>query len=275
MVTEGQPQAARARLRPTFRKVRVERVEQVTPHFKRITFGGSGLADFATRGPAEHIKAFFPKPGHDEVVLPEWGPNGLILAEDQEHPTSRTYTPRRWDPQRSQFDVDFLLHGDGPGSTWAKAAKPGNRAVIAGPGGPFLPEPEAEWLLIAGDDTAVPAITTVLDVLPASARVTAYIKVENALEEQPLEGRAKVDVRWVHRGPTLGIAGQPLEEAFRQASLPAGRGQVFVACEATIMRNIRRWLIDDQRVDRAWLYTRGYWKYGAVNHPDRDTGEKI
>ena len=85
----------RVRPRPTFRTVRVSRVNQLTPHMVRVTVTGDELASFTSRGPAEHIKVFFPTNGRERPLLPNWGENGPIYAEGEERPTSRTYTPRR------------------------------------------------------------------------------------------------------------------------------------------------------------------------------------
>lgn len=266
----------RQRPRPTFRKVRVVSASDLTPHVRRIVFGGEDLAGFASRGPAEHIKVFFPPPGEIEPVVPVWGPNGPEPRPGRPLPVSRTYTPRRWDPERLELEVHFALHSDGPGSRWARGAKPGDIAVIAGPGRPYQIDPAASWRLIGGDDTALPAIHTILEALPPGAPAYVYIEVEGPEDEQPLASRAPFAATWLHRrGVGLDEPGRLLERAIRGFAVPQGQGAVWIGCEAGVMREIRHHLLYDRGISRELLCTRGYWKMGTPNHPDHDMGEDV
>jgi len=269
-----QQQAPRQRPRPTFRTVQVKHVHRLTPHALRVTFTGEELEGFTTKGPAEHIRLFFPFPGEEKPVMPVWGPNGPELAPGQQRPISRVYTPRHWDPATRELDVEFVVHGEGPGSSWAEGAAPGATVVVAGPGGPYQVDPEAEWFLIGGDHAALPAIGTILDVLPASAHADVYVEVEGATEEQRLDSQAQLSVTWLH-GAAEEVPGRRLEEAIRSAPLPEGPGRIFIACEATIMRNIRRHLLHERGLARSIVHTHGYWKQGEVNHPDHDLGDDV
>src|SRR5262245_38721974 len=123
-------------------------VRQVTPRVTRITLGGPGLAGFASRAPAEHIKVFLPRPGETEAPRTVPGPDGPIFPPELPRPLSRTYTPRQFRPDAQELDVDVVRHGDGPGSAWATRARPGDTVVIAGPGGGYRRPPEANWLVI-------------------------------------------------------------------------------------------------------------------------------
>ena len=129
-----QPQKAR-RVRQKPRLTEVVRVEPLTPHMVRVVLAGEELEDFTTRGPAEHLKVNFPAPGESNVVLPEWGPDGPIHRDGQQRPLNRTYTPRRWNQNAKELTVDFLLHGEGPGSTWAQQARPGAGGCGLSPAG--------------------------------------------------------------------------------------------------------------------------------------------
>ena len=264
-----------ARQRPKPRLVQVRDISYLTPHMVRIRVGGDELSEFPTTGPAEHIKVFLPAPGQDRPVLPVQGPDGPEYPPDQDRPTIRTYTPRRYHPDTLELDIDFLLHGDGPASNWATRARVGDVIGVAGPRGAYQPDPAADWVLLAGDDTALPAIGTILEALPPSARAKVLVEVRDAAEEQPLESAARVDVRWLHRGEADGSAGRLLEDAVRREDLPDGDGRVWVACEAQVMRSIKRHLVDDRGLDRSALVTRGYWRYGEANHPDHDMGEDV
>lgn len=271
MQQSEQQASPRMRQRPPPRNVQVSAIKRITPHMIRITVTGDELTGLTTHGTAEHIKIFLPQPGQKTTVMPTMGTNGPEMPPGVERPISRTYTPRKWNPATNEMDIDFLIHGDGPAVAWASKAKTGDKVVISSPSGPYNPDLTADWHLIAGDDTALPAIGTILEALPSGAKAHAFIEVIDASEEQKLESKADVHITWLHRGKEA--AGHALEKAVREAKLPAGRPAIWVACEANVMRSIRRHLINDRGIDRSTLYTRGYWKVGESNHPDHDTGE--
>jgi NADPH-dependent ferric siderophore reductase len=246
------------RPRPTPRRVTVRDVVQLSPRMRRVTFEGGDLATFAWSGPAAHIKIVFPEPGSDE--LPEISPDGPRPA------TMRTYTPRRFDATAYRLDVDFVLHGEGPASTWAARARPGQPLVLMGPGPGYAIDPDAPWYVIAGDEAALPAIETLLEAVPASAGITAFVEVASADEIRTLPGRA--DVRWLVRDAIAG--GASLERALAECTLPPGDGRIYVGCEADAMRRIRGMLVASSGIARERIVTRGYWRAGKRNHPDHD-----
>ena len=271
------PQSQKVRrVRPRPRLAEVVRVEHLTPHMVRVVFAGEELEGFTTRGPAEHFKVNFPLPGESKLVLPEWGPDGPILPDGQQRPLNRTYTPRRWDLRTGELTVDFLLHGEGPGSNWAQQARPGQvLAVSQQPGGAYKVAAEAEWYLIGGDEAALPAVGTLLEALPASCFAYVFVEVADAAEELKLESPGKFQVTWLHHGRAAGRVGRRLEQAVREFQFPEGSGRIWIGCEAGVMRDIRRHLLNERGMDRARAHTQGYWKYGAVNHPDNDRGQEV
>lgn len=258
------PESAPAPMRPRKRRypATVRRVESLSPRMVRVTFTGDELAGFAWNGPAAHIKLVFTS---EEAAAAQSG-------GQESRPTMRTYTPRRFDPRAAELDVDFVIHGDGPASTWAAQAAAGQTLQIAGPGRSYAVE-AADWYLLAGDDTAIPAISTILEALPAGARALVYLEVTDAAEERSITDRANTAVVWLRRGPDPARAGRELETALRDLDLPPGSGRVYVACEAGAMRRIRRHLLQERMLERSRVVTRGYWKLGEVDHPDRDYGE--
>ncbi len=188
----------------------------------------------------------------------------------------RTYTPRRFDAGARELDVDFVIHGEGPASTWAAQAQAGQQLSIGGPGRSYAVDATADWYLLAGDDTAIPAICTILEALPASVKALALLEVVDGAEEHALETRAaNTEVRWLRRGPDAANAGRELESAVRRIELPPGAGRIYVACESDAMRRIRRHLLQERQFPRDRLVTRGYWRLGETDHPDRDYGEDI
>lgn len=262
--------------RRVFRKAHVVSSRRLTPHSIAIVLGGEGLRTYGSNGPAAHIKLFLPPPGESEPLVPTWGPTGPVFPPDKPRPLSRTYTPRRWNPERCELEVHVMTHSGGPGAKWAEAAKPGDPVVVAGPGRPYRPIEGAAWHLIAGDETALPAIATILESLGENERAFVYIDVSDEKEEVPLETRASAQVTWLHReGRTWKVPGELLAEAIRAASLPDGLGAVWVGCEAGQMREIRKHLLYERHFQREALCTRGYWKLGEANYPDHDMGEDV
>lgn len=241
----------------------VRELKRLTPRMIRIVFGGEALAGFNWNGPAAHIK--------------------LILGTDtpELRAPSRTYTPRRFDALRHELTVDFVLHGEGPASSWAAQAQVGESMLIAGPGRSFAVDPQAKWLLLAGDESAIPAIATILEVVPDGVPTQVLLEVDDAADEFVIATpRANVSIHWLHRAQPLAghgaaRAGVELAAAVAAFSQPPDIGQIYVACEADAMRRIRAQLLVERALPRAWVTTRGYWKQGATDHPDRDYGEDV
>ncbi len=244
----------------------VQRVQQLTPRMLRIIFGGPELKGFQWSGPASHIKLILGPAGTDPDV----------------RPLSRTYTPRYFDGAAGELTVDFVLHGEGPASTWAAQAQAGQPMVIGGPGRSYALDPLAQWLLIAGDESAIPAIATILEVVPDSVPTEVLIEVNDADDEYAIAPlRANVSIRWLYRARPIthedaaAPAGVELAAAVAAFQPPEGAGCVYVACEADAMRGIRRQLLTERALPRESVTTRGYWKQGATDHPDRDYGEDV
>jgi NADPH-dependent ferric siderophore reductase len=276
MTTQQEPQAARPqRPRPVIREIEVAGVERVTPHMVRVSLTGHGLQDFTLPGPAGHIRLFLPRPGEDVPSIPERDADGRF-PEGTPRPLSRVYTPRRWDDATKRLDVDIVLHEgtDGPGSTWARGVAVGKKLMMTGPSGrPYVADPEAEWYVIAGDHAGLPAVATILENLPAGKRADVYVEVPDASDELELLSAATLNVTWVHGG--YEAPGEALASAIKTAALPEGNGRVFVACEAGAMREIKRNLLLDRKLNRDHVYTHGYWQRGTENHPDHDIAPEI
>jgi NADPH-dependent ferric siderophore reductase len=275
-VNAPQPQATRVRPRPNFRTVQVTRIDRLTPHLTRVTVAGPELEGYASNGPAEHIRVWFPQAGKDKPLLPEWTEHGPVMPDGEERPVSRVYTPGRYDPRAQSLEIDFVIHdeGEGPGADWITNAAVGNTVTVTGPGGPYRGAAEASEFLLAGDHTALPAIATILDTLPAEARARVYVEVGAEAEKLPLASEAQVSVNWIIDGDSH-PAGKALASALREVELPSDGGRVFVACEAGVMRDIRRHLLYERGLPKERLHSHGYWKHGEANHPDHDLGTDV
>ncbi|MFD3535738.1 siderophore-interacting protein [Streptomyces sp. NPDC058664] len=246
---------------PKATEARVVRTERITPHMVRVVLGGPGLDGFEVGAYTDHyVKLLFAPEG---VSYPEPFDMERIRAEfpRDQWPTTRTYTVRAWDPEHRELTVDFVVHGDeGLAGPWAARATAGETVRFLGPGGGYTPDPAADWHLLAGDESALPAIAVALEALPAGARVHAFVEVPDATEEQKFATAAGVDVTWLHRGdrPT----GEALVEAVRALDFPAGDVHAFVHGEAGFVKELRRHLRLDRGVPRERLSISGYWRLG-------------
>ena len=176
-------------------------------------------------------------------------------------------------PVVHEVDVDFVLHGEGPASTWASQASVGQVVYLMGPGPGYALDTSATQHLLIADDSALPAIETILAVLPANASVHLLVEVISADEERPLQSAAQLATQWLPRGTDHRNAGLQLERALRALQIVPPGAKIYLACEAAAMRRIRKLLQDELGVDRQQIVGRGYWKLDTVNHPDHDYGE--
>jgi len=264
----------RRRPAPVFHPVSVADISELTPNLRRITFTGDKLAEYPNDGPATHFKLLLPAPGQAEIALPTAGPYGLVWPEPR--PLRRTYTPRYVDRDARRLVVDFVLHGNGtggPASKWAAAARVGDQVVVTGARGSYRIDPDAAWTLLVADETALPAVGTILDDAPAGARVLLVAEVADEAEELKFDTAADLSVTWRHRGTDHAGPGMLAARAVQETELPGGRGAGWIGLEASAMRTVRRHLLGERGLDRDQLYTRGYWKIGVADHPDHDTGE--
>ena len=253
------------------RRVEVVSVSRIAPRLVSVQVSGDGLEGFADAAPTSHLKVFLPAPGQDAPVLPEDTPEGQVLPDDTPRPAVRTYTPRRFDPAARTLEIQFVLHGVGPASEWAERVGAGDKLAVAGPGGRFSMDPAAERWWIAGDESAIPAVGTLLEALPAWATAEVHLEVAGRDDEIELASPAKTEISWHHRRAPDAF-GAELDEAAHGAAIAVGT-RVWVACEAAAMRGIRRYLLAERRLPAGSLVTRGYRRLGAANQPDHDYGD--
>ncbi len=250
-----------------FRLLQVRRTTRVSPQMMRVTLGGEELAGFHSEGADDHVRLLFPEPGALKPVIPIVGPHGLSVPEGQKRPVARDYTPRRYDAAAGELDIDFVLHGTGPGATWASKARVGDFIAVGGPRGSFIVTNDFDWYLFAGDETALPAIGRRLEELPAGARAIAFIEVAGAAEEQRFDTRANVQVTWLHRNGAAPGTTDLLEKAIRGLEFPPGDFFAWAAGEATTLRPIRE-LFQQRVANKSWVRVNGYWKRGIADHDE-------
>jgi NADPH-dependent ferric siderophore reductase len=258
-----------ARRKQPVHHAHVVRADTLTPHMTRVVLGGEGLAAFPEGEQTDrYVKLLFPVPG---VEYPEPFDMAAIRADfpRDQWPATRTYTVREWDPDARELTLDFVVHGDtGLAGPWARRAKPGDEVRFLGPGGGYAPDPAAGWHLLAGDESALPAIAAALERLESLAEragdgappVRALIEVAGAEEEQKLTVPQRAEVTWLHRGSHR--VGEQLIAAVRELEFPEGQVHAFVHGEAGFVKELRRHLRLEREVPREWLSISGYWRLG-------------
>ncbi|TBN56833.1 siderophore-interacting protein [Glaciihabitans arcticus] len=302
--------------RPAYRPYRatVRRIEELSPAFRRVTFTGDDLEGFGTDALDQRVKIIFPLPGvglsevgaDDEQLRLQgsWYELWRALPEEARNPF-RTYTVRRVDPAAREVDVDFYVHTgasgrpEGPASEWLWAASAGDEVILVGPdarsihshvGIDWRPG-DATRVLLAGDETAAPAICAILESLPAHVTAHAFIEVPSARDAQPLVSAADTRVSWLARdagGPDLestvrewtrehpeyfaaALTSKPqliaeidvdTETLWDSPEDSPGEFYAWLAGESAVIKTLRRHLVTETGIDRGRVAFMGYWRLG-------------
>jgi NADPH-dependent ferric siderophore reductase len=209
--------------------------------------------------PAASVRLLLPPTGRDTVVVPTWNGNEFLDA-DGTRPTIRTLTPLRVDPAARELDVDVVLHGAGPLSTWAATAQPGARAAVSGTGRGYDIDPEAPALLLAGDESALPAITMLVAAAAPGTDVQVLVELSDPSAQIELPDHPRLAVEW-RVAARDAAPGDELVRAVAASTIDPD-ARVWVAGEAASVHRIRRHLFDDVGLPRSRAVVRGYWKHG-------------
>lgn len=257
----------------TLRELRIERIRDLGPAMRRITLTGAQLAaftsangleepEFRSDGFDDDIRLIFPYPGKDEPVLPVQDEAHLDWPREP-RALSRVYTVRRWDPAARELDIDFVKHGTGIATSWAYRAQPGDRIHITSPAASQA-LPTADWLLIAGDDTAIPAISRLLEELPEDAIAKVFIEVARHEHQLELRQLPRVEVTWLVRDGAPAGSTTLLLDAVRDANWLGGAPYAWIAGESAAVKDIRRYLVEDRDMPKTDVEFTGYWRNSEV-----------
>ncbi|MFE1645251.1 siderophore-interacting protein [Microbacterium sp. P01] len=293
-----------------FFRARVTAITDLTPSFRRFTFGGDDLADYGDPGFDQRVKVVFPAPeaGLDTMPVDDaWYATWRDMPEDA-RPTFRTYTTRAVRNLRNEVDIDMVAHDVlGPASAWIEQASVGDEVLICGPttahegvsfGIDFVPPARSERILLAGDETAAPAIAVILEQLAADARGTVVLEVPHADDIAYLPRHPGFDYVVAARGDGARHAHlvRAVEDVAAQL-VPEGRGAeveeididsdilwevprtakggaalksaplyAWLAGEAGAIKALRRHLVTDHGVDRRAVAFMGYWRLGRAEN---------
>lgn len=245
---------------PPFRRVTVKTVVDLSPHLRRITFRGEELEGLVIEEPAASVRLLIPSRGTDELVMAEWNGNEFLLP-DGRRPLIRTFTPRHLRTDPAELDLDVVLHGDEGASGWAARVEVGGPGAISGPGRGYEVDPTADPLLLLGDETAIPAIAQLLEVVPTDIRIVAHIEVAHPDARIDLPERSNATVTWHDLRPGA-PPGAAMASALEAEDIGPGT-RVWAAGEAAGVQRIRKHL-RTRDLDRKHATVRGYWKVGRA-----------
>jgi NADPH-dependent ferric siderophore reductase len=261
--------------------VQVSRLRRLSPSFLRVTFTGAELDAFTSNGLDQRIKVLLPLPGRGLLDRPseaDWYGEWRALPPERQLPM-RTYTVRALRPEAGEVDVDFVLHGaTGPASAWAERAAVGDEVVLIGPNARFSgPTGGFEWrppadaccLLVAGDETAVPAVCAIVESLPAGCDARVVLEVPTRDDALDLAAPAGVAVTWLPRRPADGspaargaLLTAAVVAAVETLPRPPSGLYAWLAGEAGVVTSLRRHLVQERGVDRRAVAFMGYWREG-------------
>lgn len=224
--------------------------EQLSPARIRLTFSGDDVAAFiraeAAQAPGAWIKLFVASSNGDSV--------------------GRAYTLRKFDLGKGSFDVDFVIHETGPVSSWAQAAQAGDAVAFAGPrDGGFALRPESQWIVLIGDETALPAMQAILANVPSDLPGIVLVEAERPGEHEAFSVGRKIRLSWHRRTQGPSGAGHALVEALDSLAILPGPGQAWVAGESGSVMAVRTLLHEKWKLDKTDISAKGYWKNGAAD----------
>jgi NADPH-dependent ferric siderophore reductase len=259
-----------------FFSLQVERTRRLGPSLVRVSFSGEDVRHFFSDGRDQSLSLFLPAEGRTEPGVPVELGDGWWQAwrelPDEERAVMRSYTLRALRRDPDEIDIDFVLHEPaGPASRWAARACAGDRIQLLGPAVAdnrairFRPPEDTDLVLLWGDETALPAVSAILESLPAGQRARVWLEVHDAGDIQDLVTEADAEITWLVRSGT-GAGASPLAlGALRDAQLPpAERPYVWIAGESGCVKELRRHFVRELGIDRRRVTFVGYWRQGMT-----------
>lgn len=231
-----------------------ERVE-LSPRMLRLSFEGDVIGDLAVPDPAASVRLLVPTPGTTDLVIPTWNGNEFLLP-DGSRPALRTFTPLHIDGDHMELEI--VRHPGGAVSTWAETAKMGSGAALSGPGSGYEIDSTANCFVLLGDETAIPAIRNLLEMLPGHVEIEVHIEASSSDARLELPSHPRLTITWHVRGrhfdssPLVGVVGDwsKVDAATR----------IWAGGEASTMHAIRKHIHQTLGVGRDQSSIRGYWK---------------
>ena len=214
----------------------------ITPHLIRVTLTGEDLADFPQDSESANCK--------------------LLINNGAQGTVTRTYTVRSYRTAPQELDIDFFIHeAPGPASGWAAACSLGDTIRFKGPSSPKLVNTDSDWVLLAGDMSAMPALEANLERLPPDTKGIVVFEVVSAEDRREIAAPNDLEIRWVIN-PHPNTPNETLFEAVSAVAIPRGRVAVWIAGESGCIRRLRHYFRAEAGIERAHFYGSGYWQIG-------------
>ena len=254
----------------------VAAVDDLSPHLRRVTFVAPRIAEAVTAGPDQRIKVLLAPPDGSDIKLPsgpEWYPEWCAQPVEERF-IMRTYTVRALRPEVAELDVEFVLHGvNGPASAWVSEARPGDQVGLILPfavdttstkgllhsGVDYVPPATSVRRVLVADETALPALAGILEQLPAAVHATVFVEVPDARDIRPLPTPGSADITWITPSGDMSLL-----EALKSAGLPYDADYAWVAGESSMIKAVRRHLVNAVGMPKAAISFQGYWKRGEA-----------
>ncbi|WP_353472804.1 siderophore-interacting protein [Salipiger sp. H15] len=217
---------AEARTPPNFHFATVLSTRRITPNFLRLEMACDGIAALSEGG--MHFSLLLPPEG-SSPRWPELTEQGRTIWPDGACALHRAAYTFVWlDAAAGRFAFDIFEHEGGRTTDWARRAAPGETVGIMGPGGGDFPQ--AECLLLAGDETALPAIRRILEHSPTTRRGTVLIETGSEGDRPELPLPPGMSLRWIPR------EGGGLEAALAEVTEIEDGQHVWLAAEKSVVR---------------------------------------
>ena len=251
-------------------------VADVGPHLRRVTFGGGDLTAFAPLGPDTFLYLLLPPPGRSELTVDQsfsW--EAVADMPEDERPVGGYYTVREWRPEVAEMDVLMVLHGDaGHAAAWAARAAVGDPVALWGPRTTWHPPADTERYLLVADETGLPAVSVIVESLPAGTPITVVAESWSAEERPELPDRDGVEVIWCDRDGAAPGTTTLLVDAVRALPWPDDAHlYVWGGAESRAMTAVRRYVRRERGLPQASVDLGPYWRHAGTTDEDAGLGE--
>lgn len=219
--------------------------QTITPSMIRIVLEGGDLHRFESTGrPDEFVWLTFP-------------------AADNEEGIGRYYTVRRWNPLLREMTIDFVLHQTGVATNWAQRVCEGETIRLLAPRSRFCPPSDADYIVLLGDMTGLPAVGRIIEELPCGVKAIAHIEIPCEEDRQTIDTTGDTTLNWHY---TFGHGHQPtrLHDIARSMQLPEGKAYIWIAGEASAVSDCRKHFRDVLGIDKSRITSVGYWIEGQA-----------
>ncbi|MGI9644650.1 MAG: siderophore-interacting protein [Ilumatobacteraceae bacterium] len=243
---------------PPFRRVEVRRVEELTPHMRRVVLDGPELDGLRVDEPAASVRLLLPPPGRATIVMPAWTGNQFELPTGERAPI-RTFTPRHLDAERQELTLDIVVHDVGAATDWVRSTEPGEVVAVSGTGRGYQIDTDASSYLLAGDESAIPAIDQLLETMPPGMPIDVHVEINAPDARLELHAHPNTTTTW-HQRIGDRAHGDALAATIESiATLPDA---LWIAGEAAAVQRLRKHLFGTRGLPRSAATVRGYWKHG-------------